>query len=157
MKCRKIYIGQDLSQDDWNYGLGSVYLAGPRKPKGKSWRLDIIKKFEDTKIPMCLFVPETNNQLKGGFSKAHQFDRFKWQNFAMSVASVLVFWFPADCHDQQSYVEFGAWHKTERVFLGREDGNVNQYLDWLLYKEHKLYPASDMDQLVEMVAHWMKE
>lgn len=157
MKCRKLYIGQDVEHEDWNYGLGSVYLAGPRNPKGKSWRLDLIKKLEDTQIPICLLIPETKNQLKGGFTKIPETERYQWQYMAMSVATTILFWYPSGCSDAQSYVEFGSWHKAERIFMGREDKNENSYLDWLLHKEQKLFPAEDTDQLVEMVSHWLKE
>jgi hypothetical protein len=46
MNCKKVYIGQEITQEDWDYGIGSVYLAGPRNLKGKSWRIDLIQKIE---------------------------------------------------------------------------------------------------------------
>jgi hypothetical protein len=168
MKCKKIYLGQKITQDDWDYGIGSIYLAGPRPPQGKSWRLDAIKKIEDTKSPTCILIPETKDQLKNGHNKQQLTKQFEWQRLAMSVASSILFWYPAkiaDPHWQhndhrtyitQSYAEFGAWHKVERVFLGRENPG-SEYLDWLLLTEQKLYPAENLDQLVEMVIHWLRE
>lgn len=157
MLCKKIYFGQELDPDIWNYGCGSIFLAGPRNKKGKSWRQAFIKKVEDSKMPVALLIPETHNQLKGGFNKVKTEDQFKWQHLAMSVASAIAFWYPAGVSSAQSYVEFGMWHKYERIFLGREKESDTKYLEWLLHKEQLLYPAEDMDQLVEMVLHWIKE
>lgn len=161
MKVKKVYLGQELNQEDWDYGIGSMYLAGPRNPKGHSWRLDLINKLEEQKSPISILVPETKAQLNGGESKLHSMKIYEWQHLAMSVASCILFWYPAGVVDAQSYVEFGAWHKSERIFLGREKvGQMigpNQYLDWLLHKEQKLYPAEDMDQLVQMAIHWIRE
>ena len=157
MRCKKIYIGQEIEQEDWIYGSGSVYLAGPRNPKGKSWRLDFIKKLEDSGSAICVFVPESKNQLIGGFNKMPDVEKYKWQHLAISLASAIVFWYPAGIADSQSYVEFGSWHKVERIFLGREDPQSTQYLDWLLHHEQKLFPADNLDDLAEMVIHWLRE
>jgi hypothetical protein len=157
MKCKRIYIGQEITPEDWNYGIGSVYLAGPRNPKCKSWRVRFIQKIEQLGSPICLFIPESKNQLSGGSCKIHENNIFHWQHLAMSVASAILFWYPAGITNPQSYVEFGAWHKAERIFLGREDPESTKYLDWLLHKEQRLYPAENADQLVEMVGHWLRE
>lgn len=155
MKCKKIYLGQKITQDDWDYGIGSIYLAGSRHPTGKSWRLEAIKKIEDTNSPICLLIPETKEQLKTGYNKFQLAKEFEWQRMAMSLASAIMFWYPDGVCSPQSYVEFGAWHKVERIFLGREHGH--EYLNWLLLTEQKLYPAENLDQLVEMVIHWLRE
>lgn len=154
---KRFYLGQDFMEEDWGYGLGSVYLGGSRNPKGKSWRLEIMKKFEETKTPMSFFIPETKNQLKGGFNKVPKETIFQWEHMAISVATVILFWYPSGSIKPQSCSEFGAWHKNERIFYGRESNTEYKYFDWLLYKEHKLYPAENIDQLVEMVTHWMRE
>jgi len=155
MKCKKIYLGQKITQDDWDYGIGSIYIAGPRHPKGKSWRLDAIKKIENTKSPTCILIPETKDQLITGNCNRSLIKQFEWQRLAMSVASAIIFWYPDGLCNSQSYAEFGAWHKVERIFLGRE--RPDEYLDWLLLTEQKLYPAENLDQLVEMVIHWLRE
>lgn len=157
MKVKKVYLGQELIQKDWNYGIGSVYLAGPRNPNGESWRINLIKKLEAQGSPISILIPETKNQLKNGSHQLHPMKVYEWQHLAMSVASCILFWYPSGVVDVQSYVEFGAWHKSERIFLGRENRNDNQYLDWLLHREQKLYPADDMDQLVQMAIHWIRE
>jgi hypothetical protein len=54
-------------------------------------------------------------------------------------------------------VEFGAWHKAERIFLGQEDRDENDYLDWLMYKKQNINCVNSMDKLIEMVTHWLKE
>jgi len=156
MSCKKIYIGQELTQEDWDYGMGSVYLAGPRNPKGKSWRVDIIDKIEKATSGVCILIPETEDQLKGGLSNILPNDQFAWQHLAMSVASTILFWFPHGVFNAQSCVEFGAWHKSEKVFLGHEPYGA-EYMDWLLNKEQSLYPAESMDQLVSMAIHWIIE
>lgn len=157
MKCKKVYIGQDLTPKEWSYGLGSVYLAGPRNNSDKSWRLELMKKLEDTGTPMCFLIPESKHQLNGGLNKTPLPEMYKWQHLGISVATCILWWFPADTIDVQSYVEFGAWHKVERIFIGREKAEGNEYLDWLLHKEQLLYPAESMDQLVEMTVHWLRE
>lgn len=157
MNCKKVYLGQEIENEEWNYGLGSVYLAGPRFPNGKSWRLDVISKLENSGTPMAIFIPETKSQLKNGFNKAPQDTIYSWQRMAMSMASAIIFWIPKDVIDNQSLVEFGLWHKSERIFLGRENPKQTEYLDWVLYKEQMLYPADNIDQLTEMLLHWMRE
>lgn len=158
MVCKKIYLGQELTQEDWDYGMGSIYLGGPRNYKGKSWRLDLIDKIESSVSNVCILIPETQNQLKGGANKMPPQEQFAWQQLAMSVASAILFWFPNGLFNIQSCVEFGAWHKSERVFLGH-DGTFYglEYMDWLLNKEQRLYPAESMDQLVSMAIHWIIE
>lgn len=157
MNSRKLYLGQDIVSEDWNYGLGSVYLAGPRNSKDNSWRLDIISKLENSGTPMTIFIPETKNQLKGGLSKISKDKIFDWQQSAMAISTSILFWFPKDAYDDQSFAEFGHWHKSERIFLGREPGAQIEYLEWLFYKEQSLYPAESLDQIVEMFLHWVKE
>lgn len=157
MNSRKLYLGQEIESGDWNYGLGSVYLAGPRNTKGKSWRLDIISKLENSETPISIFIPETKNQLQNGLNKVSKNKMFDWQQSAMAIATSIIFWFPKDVHDDQSFAEFGLWHKSERIFLGRELGAQIEYLEWLFYKEQSLYPAESLDQIVEMFLHWVKE
>jgi hypothetical protein len=155
MNCRKLYLGQEIVSDDLHYGLGSVYLAGPKNPKGKSWRLDIISKLESSETPITIFIPETKNQLKSDkFTKEISFN---WQRSAMAIATSIIFWFPKGVYDDQSFAEFGLWHKSERIFLGREPGAQTEYLEWLFYKEQLLYPADNLDQVTEMFLHWIKE
>lgn len=157
MNCKKIYLGQEIESEDWSYGLGSVYLCGPRNPKGKSWRLDLISKLENSGTPMTIFIPETKNQLKGGFNKVDKNKVFDWQRSAMAISTAIIFWYPKGVFDDQSFAEFGLWHKSERIFLGREVGANTEYLEWLLYKEQLLYPADNLDQVTEMFLHWIKE
>src|SRR5690606_11293305 len=106
---KRFYLGQDFMEEDWGYGLGSVYLGGSRNPKGKSWRLEIMKKFEETKTPMSFFIPETKNQLKGGFNKVPKETIFQWEHMAISVATVILFWYPSGSIKPQNCSEFGAW------------------------------------------------
>jgi hypothetical protein len=157
MNCKKIYLGQEIVSDNWNYGFGSVYLCGSRNPKRKSWRLDLISKLEDSGTPMTIFIPETKNQLNGGYNKESKNSVFDWQRSAMAMSTAIIFWYPKDVHDNQSCAEFGLWHKSERIFLGREPGAQTEYLEWLFYKEQLLYPADTLDQVAEMFLHWIKE
>lgn len=155
MNCKIIYLGQDVSSDDWNYGLGSVYLAGPRNKKGKSWRLDLISKLEKSNIPLAIFVPETEIQLNDNIYQKNNL--YCWQHSTMAISTSIIFWYPKDIYDDQSFADFGLWHKSERIFLGREPGAQIEYLEWLFYKEQLLYPAETLDQIVEMCLHWIKE
>jgi len=157
MNCKKIYLGQKIESKDWNYGLGSVYLAGPRNLSAKSWRLDLISKIEKSGSPVSIFIPETQKQLSDGICDIPQNEMYEWQNFAISAASAIIFWYPKGAFSVQSFVEFGIWHKAERIFLGREDQSQIEYLEWLLYKEQLLYPAENLDQITEMFLHWIKE
>jgi len=157
MTCKKVYIGQELKDEDLVYGIGSVYLGGPRNTKGKSWRLDFIKGFERAKADCVLFIPETYNQLKGGFNKNPAQDRYQWEHMTISVASVILFWYPADVIDVQSSAQFGSWYKSERTFCGTENPDHEQYIHWLYKKQHKMYPCGSPDELIDMVVRWMKE
>lgn len=154
MQTKKIYIGQELTQQDWDFGLGSVYLSGPRNVSKESWRVEVINKLENSGSNLCLLIPETKSQLKTGICSG---SNFEWQKVAMSVASCILFWYPSGVQDAQGYAEFGAWHKSERVFMGRENAKGNEYLDWIWHQEQKLYPAESIDQLIEMVLHWIRE
>jgi len=157
MRCKKVYLGEEIDEQVWKYGLGSIYLAGPKNEKGKSWRSQMIKKIESEGVPVTIFIPETRTQLKGSKIKMDKTLQFSWKHTAISLASTIVFWYPSGNLDHQSYVEFGVWSRAERIFYGREDEAQNEYLDWLLYKQQLLYPAETMDQVVEMVIHWLKE
>jgi hypothetical protein len=149
MTCKRYFIGSTLSQDDWNYGLGSIYLAGPTK----SWKFDFIKKVEKEIHNAAFLIPETENK-----KQLSDDEIFSWKKDAISVASIIVFWFPKNnISDIDSYVEFGYWCKSERVFYGREDNLSNKYLDWIFNKEQSLYPAETLDQLADMVIHWLRE
>ena len=157
MNCKKVYLGQEVESDDWNYGLGSVYLAGPRNSKGISWRLNLISKLQNSGTPMTIFIPETKNQLKYGYNNASKDSIFEWQRSTMAIASSIIFWFPKGFQDDQSFAEFRHWHKSETIFLGREIGANTEYLEWLFHKEQHLYPADTLDQISEMFLHWIKE
>ena len=155
MTCKQIYLGQNWSVEELNFsGLGSIYLAGP---KGNSWRFDFIKKIESLGFKVTFFIPELNGKLYGGQlynGEPSIEESFTWQKSAISSATAVVFWFPKGEIDPQSLVEFGAWCKSERVFLGGNGPEI-KYLDWLFHTEQKLNAANSLDQLVERVVHWM--
>ena len=154
MACKYIYLGQDWETEELNsFGIGSVYLAGPRNNPSKSWRLDLIKKISSCGLQMTFFVPEPKSQLRSGDILAEE--RFKWQQSAMAAATAVLFWFPLNEHDAQSLVEFGCWFKSERVLLGGDPSPEIEYLDWLLYTEQKIRATNTLDQLAERFVHWI--
>jgi len=154
MACKYIYLGQDWSTSDLNsYGLGSIYLAGPINNPNNSWRLEFIKKISGLGLNVTFLIPDSKDVPRLP-KDDNQKDHFAWQKSAISAATAVVFWFPAGDLDPQSFVEFGAWCKSERIFLGG-DGHEIEYLDWLLHTEQKINAANTLDQLAERVVHWI--
>ena len=157
MACKYIYLGQDWETEELNgFGIGSVYLAGPRNNEAlitpnKSWRLDLIKKISSSGLQLTFLIPEPKN--RGQEIPAEK--RFKWQQSAMAAATAVLFWFPLNEHDAQSLVEFGCWCKSERVFLGGDPSPEMEYLDWLLNTEQKIRATNSLDQLTERFVHWI--
>lgn len=149
MTCKNIYLGQDWTIEELNTsGFGSIYLAGPLNTNGKSWRNDFIKKIEKSGLQVTFLIPENKEKT---LSKE---EMFAWQKSAISSASVIVFWFPNGETNIQSLVEFGAWYKSERVFLGGNGPDV-EYLDWAIHSEQKINASNTLDQLAERVVHWL--
>lgn len=75
----------------------------------------------------------------------------------MALSTCIVFWFPKNYTNRHDYVDFGRWLTTERIFLGIEESKDNEYLEWLMFHEHQLYPARTVEELAEMTIHWMLE
>lgn len=154
MASKYIHLGQDWETEELNnFGLGSVYLAGPRNKTGKSWRQDLIKKIENSGLKLTFFIPEPKAQLRSGDILPKE--RFDWQKSAIASASAILFWFPLNEYDAQSLVEFGCWCKSERVFLGGDPCPEIEYLDWLLYNEQKIHATNTLEQLTERFVHWI--
>lgn len=161
MTSKCIYLCQDFVIEDLNVsGLGCIYLAGPRNKDGTSWRFDLIKKIEDLglKVPFLIPEPSKNSQLANCPDVSNIITAskcFKWQHSAMAMATAIAFWFPKDATPSpDSFVQFGMWCKSERVFLGIEDTNYN-YMDWLFHSEQKMTTSPTLDQLAERIVHWI--
>jgi hypothetical protein len=152
MANKKIYLGQDFSVENCTNGLGSIYLAGPYP---KTWISPLVKKLDKSLQNVTIFIPDYPANTKYTISRK---ETFQWQETALSMVSIISFWFPSgNITDATPYIDFGRLLNTERVFLGIEDKKHNQYLEYLFYKTHQLYPSDSMDNHVEMIAHWFKE
>jgi hypothetical protein len=155
MISKKIYLCQELGFEDLNVaGLGSIYLAGPRDViDGESWRFDLIRKIEKLGVNVTFLIPELPNKSRTEDILPH--DRFNWQRNAISAATAIAFWFPkVMIPDPISIAEFGAWHKSERVFFGTEDPKM-EYLDFIFHLEQKMHAANTLDQLADNIVHWI--
>jgi hypothetical protein len=155
MTKKTFSVGQEITAEDCSFGLGSIYLAGP----GQNWKDEFIKKIDcdctilnDSSYPRIPSQYQTNNIKFLPYTQIYQ-----WESMAMSMASLIVFWFPENEVCEKSLVDFGIWANSERVFLGIENKKGDSYLAHLLYQNHRLYPAETLDQLVEMVTHWLNE
>ena len=158
MTKKTFFAGDIITPEDCSFGLGSIYLAGP----GYDWRDKLIDKINcDCSIfnhwPAINTGKKLINLNNKTTCKIPYTQTWQWEAMAMSMASVIVFWFPKNEIDEKSLVDFGIWSNSERVFLGIENKSEGSYPAHLLYQNHRLYPAETLDQLAEMVTHWMKE
>lgn len=157
MASKYIYLGQNWETEELNsFGIGSVYLAGPRNHQAKSWRLDLINKIESTGLSLTYLIPEAKGQLDAtGLCELTIEERRWWKQISIACTTAIIFWFPDNVCDSQSFVEFGCWCKSERVFLGGDPGEELNYLDWILHNEQKIHAVNTLDQLTERFVHWV--
>jgi hypothetical protein len=156
MTIKYIELGDNWDLEDFlNFGLGSIYLAGPRNNLGKSWRSDFCNKIERLGVDVSIVSPEPRNYFET-FEETITPDMYLWRKKAIACATTIVFWWPKNTIDIISGIEFGSWYKEERVFVGCEELNNNSsYIDWLYHKEHLMHPAHSINELVENVVKWL--
>lgn len=156
MASEYIYLGQDWETSQLTkFGLGSVYLAGPRNSQRRSWRLDLIDKLEKTGVSLTYMIPETLEELNNKNLNIVK-NSLQWCRSAISCTSAILFWFPKGNLDTISLVDFGAWCKSERVFVGGDADNLS-YIDFVFHSEQKLNICKTQDELVERFISWILE
>lgn len=128
MVCKNIYLGQKWTSADLKFGSGTVFLAGPRNNKGKSWRIDAINKIGASGIECTIFIPEGVGQLKGGFCRISREDQLRWQRFAVSASHHVLFWFPKEEAEDIGAIDIAAWAKSDRILVGKDPENTNEKL-----------------------------
>jgi hypothetical protein len=143
MTKKTFCVGQEITAEDCSFGLGSIYLVGTEQ----KWKDEFIKK-----IGCNCSIFNTCNTKPIPYTQ-----RYQWESMAMSMAGLIVFWFPENNVCEKDLIDFGIWSNSERVFLGIENKKENSYQTHLFYQNHRLYPAETLDQLAEMVTHWLKE
>jgi hypothetical protein len=158
-KVRIIHFPEYYTTDSLQYGLGSIYLSGRHF---SDWRKSFIKEIEQLNIPVTLLSPTLRNKLN--VTKQQSIAMYEWEHTAISLTNAIVFWLPKGNEhaleitgNGDTKALFGKYLKTDRTFIGREESKGNDYIDWLLWKEHQLYPAETIPQLAEMVSHWLRE
>lgn len=110
-----------------------VFLAGPtpRDPQTPSWRPDALSILEAlARRPTNVYVPERED-----WSSVNYDDQVEWEWWALSAASVVVFWVPRDLATMPGYttnVEFGLMLGSKKpMVLGYPLGAPKvKYLDW---------------------------
>lgn len=137
------------------FGNGSVYLAGPRNRKGKSWRVDAVNKIAKAGLQCTIFIPESVGQLKGGFCRLDKEEKSKWQKFAIASATTVLFWYPPDASEDVGVADLKAWCKSERVFIGRDPENKTQVVEDLMQNDQNVVVVNSLDALVEKMAAWV--
>lgn len=152
MKCKKIYTGQEITQDD---SLGTIFLMGPRNEDQTSWRASCIEKIEQTNTCVSIFIPETKAELyASNIMPVHSpKQQFEWEYSAQNSASCIIFWAQDKSWGMKSSIDFGKWHKYDRFFWGSK--SENNYLDWLYYKEKKMHAHKDLGDLVKYAVKWL--
>lgn len=156
MTCKYIYIGQKWTSSDLKFGKGSIYLAGPRNRKGKSWRIEAINKIASAGVEASLFIPESVNQLKGGFCRISKEEKSKWQKFAIASATSIIFWYPKDESEDVGATDLKAWCKSDKVFVGKDPENQSADMLSLLAGDTRVNISGTMDELVERLVNWLR-
>ena len=152
-----LYVPREQKQD---YGLGSIFLAGPtpRSKDVKSWRPEFIDVLDKKRVKCSVFVPETSKgDWLGNFEK-----QCNWEYEHLHKASVIVFWVPRELETMPAFttnVEFGFWMAKApgRVFYGRPDNTPKtKYLDWLYAKQTSgMSPVSNIEDLAHNVVGFL--
>ena len=138
------------------YGSGSIFLAGPRNRKGKSWRIDAINKIALAGIEATLFIPESVSQLKGGFCRLSKEDKNKWQKFAIASATAIIFWYPKDGSEDVGAADLKAWCRSDKVFVGKDPENENSDMASLLAGNTKANISSSIDELIDRLVNKLR-
>lgn len=156
MTCKHIGLGDNWELEDFtNFGLGSIYLAGPRNHIGHSWRSDFFNKIERLGVDVTIVSPEPSIYYDT-FAETITPEMYLWRKKAIACVTTIVFWWPKNTIDMISGVEFGNWYKEERVFVGCEEITASSsYIDWVYYKEHLMHPSKSINDLVENVVKWL--
>ena len=130
----------------------SLFLAGPTPRSGTtpSWRAGAIQRLEELAFEGAIFVPEWSD----GHHLMDAVDQFEWDQHAMALADLVVFWVPrtmAQLPGLTTNIEFGRCIESRPadVLYGRPEGaDATLYLDWL-YREHTgREPASELGALL---------
>ena len=157
-QIKRIYVPQQASAKELQFGVGSIFLAGPTpRPEHPvdSWRPEFIDVLQGTGIDCTVLIPECETEYwHGNWDKQCQ-----WEYDHLRAASAIIFWVPRDLVTMPAFttnVEFGYWLKSQKMFYGRPDNAPkNRYLDWMYRKEHRANPAESMQELAETVARWL--
>jgi hypothetical protein len=147
-KVHRIFFPDSISQENMTSGLGTIFLASKNI---NNWH----DKFYNAIVKSYIKTTIISNKY---LTINHSEKYYEWDRTHMLLSQVVCFWFDKP-EDVQSMVQFGSYLKTDGIFYGRnpESKNSFDYLDWIFWKEHNLYPAESVEELADMVIHWMKE
>jgi len=128
----KVLSSKDAPTHSGDYGITSVFLAGPtyRLKDKASWRDIALTIFEEFDFEGEIYVPEP-------FAKNYD-QQVYWEAHHLEKASVILFWIPRDLKDLPGFttnIEFGEWMKSGKVVLGYPQGAAK--MRYLAHKAEK--------------------
>jgi hypothetical protein len=156
---RKIFVPVEAVQEDFEHGVGSIFLAGPtpRDAQTSSWRPEFIRTLAKHKVDCTALIPEQEN---GKWHNNYE-AQCEWEYFHLHHATAIIVWVPRELEHMPTFttnVEFGYWLGSKKMFYGRpDDAPKTRYLDWMYKKEYCERPASSMDELIDKAVKYLQE
>jgi len=100
----------------------TVFLAGPTLRSGHpedmhSWRLDAVKYLEELEFDGHVFIPEAEDGNYGD----NYLDQVNWEEEALNMADLIVFWVPRDLEHLPGFTtndEWGHWKSFGKCLFG---------------------------------------
>jgi len=127
-----VYAKEDLPTEL----VKSIMLCGPtpRDLEVPSWRPEALKLLETLGYDGHVFVPEPRD---GKFTGDY-IDQVEWEDRALQMADVIVFWVPRSNPKMlglTTNIEWGLWADTGKCVLGTPTGAEHvRYLQWMATK-----------------------
>jgi 8-oxo-dGTP pyrophosphatase MutT (NUDIX family) len=127
-----VYAKEDLPTEL----VKSIMLCGPtpRDLEVPSWRPEALKLLETLGYDGHVFVPEPRD---GKFTGDY-IDQVEWEDRALQMADVIVFWVPRSNPKMlglTTNIEWGLWADTGKCVLGTPTGAEQvRYLQWMATK-----------------------
>jgi len=100
----------------------TVFLAGPTLRSGHpedmhSWRNDAVEYFKELEFDGHLFIPEA----KDGNYGDNYIDQVEWEEEALNMADLIIFWVPRDLEHLPGFTtndEWGHWKSFGKTLFG---------------------------------------
>lgn len=149
---KKIYLNENLYTNDFEYGIGSIYLAGPRNNSGPSWRTYFIDYIENLELHTTLIIPETKQNLHNHVKDVNCSKN--WKEDCLQFSTAIAFWIPSKQITKEDLTELSLFVNKDKTFFGYPE--INSDLDKYIPDNRKCYCNNSLDKLINDVVKWIK-